>query len=181
MQSGRNILMFRRNIVATLKTLYLTNQLKPWSRVLLQKLSVAQLLKNFPTVLWNPKVHYHIHKIPALVSILSQINPVHTTSILTLSFRLRLGLPSGLFASGFPMKILYTLLFYPWLLHAYPSHLPWLVHSNYTWWRIQVLKLLIMQFSPTSCHFIPLRSKFVFRETKIGELLHSWMWRRIFW
>jgi hypothetical protein len=37
-----------------------------------------------------------------------------------------------------------------------PSHLPSLDHSNYTWRRVQVMKLLIMQFSPTSCHFISL-------------------------
>jgi hypothetical protein len=41
-----------------------------------------------------------------------------------------------------------------------PSHAPWLDHSNYTWRRVQVMKLLIMQFSPTSCHFISLRSKY---------------------
>jgi hypothetical protein len=42
----------------------------------------------------------------------------------------------------------------PW-----PSHPPWLDHSNYIWRRVQVKKLLIMQFSPTTCHFISLRSK----------------------
>jgi hypothetical protein len=34
------------------------------------------------------------------------------------------------------------------------SH-PQLAHSNYTWRTVQVMKLLIMHFSPTSCHFIP--------------------------
>jgi hypothetical protein len=42
----------------------------------------------------------------------------------------------------------------------FPSHPPWLLDSNYTWRRVQVMKLLIMQFSPTSCHFISLRSKY---------------------
>jgi hypothetical protein len=41
----------------------------------------------------------------------------------------------------------------------YPSHNPWLDHSNNIWLRVSVIKLLIMKFSPTSCHFIPLRSK----------------------
>jgi hypothetical protein len=41
-----------------------------------------------------------------------------------------------------------------------PSHAPWLHNSNYTWRRVQVIKLFIVQFSPTSCHFIPLRSKY---------------------
>jgi hypothetical protein len=35
-----------------------------------------------------------------------------------------------------------------------PSHPPLLDHSNYTWRRVQVVKLLIMQFSPTFRHLI---------------------------
>ena len=75
----------------------------------------------------NPKVHYRTHKSPPPVSILGQPNPVHihpTTwrSVLILSTNLRLGLPSGLFPSGFPTKTLYTLLSSP-ISATCPAHL----------------------------------------------------------
>ena len=71
--------------------------------------------QEIPYILWKPKVHYRIHKCPLPVPILSHINP-HPTSwryILILSSHLRLGLPSGLFPSGFPTKPLYTPLLSP--------------------------------------------------------------------
>jgi hypothetical protein len=47
-------------------------------------------------------------------------------------------------------------LFSPYLLHA----LPWLDYSNCIWRTVQVMKPLIISFSPTSCYFFPLRSKY---------------------
>jgi hypothetical protein len=41
-----------------------------------------------------------------------------------------------------------------------PSNLPSLYHCNYTWRSVQVLKFLVMQLSPTSSHFISLRSRY---------------------
>ena len=69
--------------------------------------------QEIPRTLWNPKVHYRIHKCPPPVSILSQLDPGHTrTSHFlqihpNLSSHLRLGLPCGFFPSGFPSLTLY--------------------------------------------------------------------------
>jgi hypothetical protein len=65
--------------------------------------------QEIPCISRNPKVHYRTHKRTPPVSILGQPNPVHMPtswrSILILSTHLRLGLPSGLFPSGFPPRL----------------------------------------------------------------------------
>jgi hypothetical protein len=39
-----------------------------------------------------------------------------------------------------------------------PPHPPWFNHPNHIQWRIQVMKFIILQFSPSSV-LLPFRSK----------------------
>ena len=69
--------------------------------------------QEIPRISRNPKVHYRTHKRPLPVSILGQPNPVyipisHLLESHPNSTHLRLGLPSDLFPSGFPIKTLHT-------------------------------------------------------------------------
>ena len=93
---------------------YFTYLLTPLCRVLLEKLTGLQLVKKFPAFYGTRRF------ITALTSVrhlsLSWASPIQPTyphptscrSILILSTHLRLGLPSGLFPSGFPTKTLYA-------------------------------------------------------------------------
>ena len=55
-----------------------TYLLTPWSGVFLEKLAGFAASQEISRILWNPEVHYRTHKRPLPVSILSQLDPVHT-------------------------------------------------------------------------------------------------------
>jgi hypothetical protein len=43
---------------------------------------------------------------------------------------------------------------------SHPFHPPWCDHPNNIWLSVQFMKLIIMQSSPASCHFLPHRHKY---------------------
>ena len=107
-----------------LSPFHISYLLTPWCRVLLEKLTGLQLVKKFLAF------HRTRRFITALTSVrhlsLSWVSPIqsiypHPTSwrfILILSTHLCVGLPSGLFPSGFPTKTLYIPSPHPYAPHA---------------------------------------------------------------
>jgi hypothetical protein len=113
------------------------------------------------SILWNPKVHYRVHKSLPVVPILRQMNPIHTIpsylkSILILSTNIRLVLPSGLLPSVFPTNTLHAFLL---------SHVPFTCAVNLILLDLIILIMLREEYklwSPSLCSFFqpPVTSTF---------------------
>ena len=105
-----------------------TYWLTPWSRVLLDKSTGSKLVKKFPAFYGTRRFISSFASARYLSQSRSNsiqtISPHSTSwrSIITLTSRLSLGLPIGLFPSGFSTKTLYTLLLPP-IDATCPAHL----------------------------------------------------------
>jgi hypothetical protein len=126
----------------------------------------VQLLKNFPAfygmrrfiTVFTRALHWSLSWARSIQSI--RPHHISLSTIFILSTHLRLGLLVISFLLTFPPI---SCMHYSSTHSCYmpnESHPPWLDNSNYTLRRVQIMKPLIMQFSPNSCHFISLRSKY---------------------
>jgi len=148
-------------------TYLLTSLLTPRSRVLLQKLSGFQPVKKFPEFYGTRRFITAFtsarHLSLSWVSSIQSIPPyptswkIHLNSILPstpgspkCSLSLRFSHRNPVYPSLLP-RTCYMSRFSHSYRFDYPKNI---------WWAVQIIKLLIMSFSPLPCHLVPIRPKY---------------------
>jgi len=113
-------------------------------------------------LIWNPEVHYRVHKIPPLVPMLNQMSPVHifppyfskTRSNAMLLFTIKLSKWSLLFRLTNQNFVRISYLYYTYYM-VRPSDSISFNGPSSIQWAVQTVKLHIMDFSPASPYSAP--------------------------
>jgi len=123
--------------------------------------------QEIPCILWNPQVYYRTHKRTSHIPILSQLHPVHTPTSHFPKIHPNIILPSmpgsPQWSPSFRFPHQNPVHISPLPHTRYmprPSHSSWFYHPHNIGWAVQIIQLFIMQFSPLTCHLVPLRPKY---------------------
>jgi hypothetical protein len=133
----------------------LSNSMEPIS----WQANIRPATQEIPNIVCNPKLHYCVHKSPPLIPILSQINPVHTTTsyLSKLHFNIVLVFQTVSFLLAFPPKPCIHCSSPPCMLHAMP------IESSLVW----TFCLYLLKITSYEAQYVIFSSLFLFHPVRL--------------